>query len=249
VALSAVIAQGVLGGMRVIFNERTLAMIHGCTGPAFFGFTAALAAVSSRRWRETLAIDRNGSSLALLVMTIATPALAYVQIILGAQVRHIAPDAAPRMFQILVVFHIAVGLALAIQIVATALVLFRLPLRVRPLATLSVCLCGLVAVQLALGCTTWIVKYGWPAFLADSAGAAAFTIEAQSWWQAQITTAHVAVGSLIFAVSTVQAIFGVRIVGAGVQSRWKSAIGQVETVPAGKLAMSSQRSALAEAAG
>ena len=46
VALAAVIFQGVLGGLRVVLAERTLAMLHGCTGPAFFAFTAALAAVS-----------------------------------------------------------------------------------------------------------------------------------------------------------------------------------------------------------
>ena len=36
VALAAVILQGVLGGLRVVLDERTLAMIHGCVGPAFF---------------------------------------------------------------------------------------------------------------------------------------------------------------------------------------------------------------------
>ena len=30
------IFQGVLGGMRVLLDERTLAMLHGCTGPLFF---------------------------------------------------------------------------------------------------------------------------------------------------------------------------------------------------------------------
>ena len=34
--LLLVIFQGVLGGMRVLLDERTLAMLHGCTGPLFF---------------------------------------------------------------------------------------------------------------------------------------------------------------------------------------------------------------------
>jgi heme a synthase len=70
----------------------------------------------------------------------------------------------------------------------------------------------LVGVQLALGGATWIVKYGWPAFLANSASASTFTVEARSWWQAQITTAHVATGSLILAVSTVLAVVSCRMV-------------------------------------
>src|SRR5271154_7161274 len=50
IALGGVIFQGVLGGMRVLLDERTLAMTHGCVGPAFFAFAAALAVVTSRRW-------------------------------------------------------------------------------------------------------------------------------------------------------------------------------------------------------
>src|SRR6188768_3417392 len=34
-ALALVIFQGVLGGLRVRLDERTLAMLHGCTGPLF----------------------------------------------------------------------------------------------------------------------------------------------------------------------------------------------------------------------
>src|SRR5437868_14578265 len=35
-ALLFVIGQGMLGGLRVVLNERLLAQIHGCVGPAFF---------------------------------------------------------------------------------------------------------------------------------------------------------------------------------------------------------------------
>jgi heme a synthase len=209
-ALAGVIAQGILGGMRVLLNEQTLAMIHGCTGPAFFAFTAALAAVSSRRWRAMAARSTNGGTAGLLLMTIATPILAYLQIILGAQVRHIAPDAAPQTFQMFVFFHIAIGLALSVQIIAAAVAFLRSQLATKINAQLALALCGLVIVQLALGCGTWIVKFGWPAILFSGDNSVAFTVEAQSWWQAQITTAHVAVGSLIFALATVQAVFGVR---------------------------------------
>lgn len=37
-ALLLVIGQGLLGGARVHFDQRTIAMIHGCVGPSFFAF-------------------------------------------------------------------------------------------------------------------------------------------------------------------------------------------------------------------
>ena len=47
-ALALVIFQGVLGGMRVLLDERTLAMLHGCTGPLFFALTVAMVVFTSR---------------------------------------------------------------------------------------------------------------------------------------------------------------------------------------------------------
>src|SRR3954454_10482543 len=62
-ALCLVIFQGALGGMRVLFDERTLAMLHGMTAPLFFGVTVPLSGITSRAWRsvasgESQAISR-----------------------------------------------------------------------------------------------------------------------------------------------------------------------------------------------
>src|ERR1043165_8488370 len=51
-ALGLVIFQGVLGGMRVRLDERTLAMLHGMTGPLFFSLAVALAIFTSRTWSQ-----------------------------------------------------------------------------------------------------------------------------------------------------------------------------------------------------
>src|SRR5436190_10251632 len=59
-ALGLVIFQGVLGGLRVLLDERTLAMLHGCTGPLFFALTVALVVFTSRTWTsgaEHISID------------------------------------------------------------------------------------------------------------------------------------------------------------------------------------------------
>jgi cytochrome c oxidase assembly protein subunit 15 len=85
-ALVAVIAQGVLGGMRVRNNSTTLAMIHGCTGQAFFAFMVGLAAITSRPWFATRGPVGGDGRLKLLAA--ATLVVAYFQIALGAWLRH-----------------------------------------------------------------------------------------------------------------------------------------------------------------
>lgn len=49
--LLTVVFQGVLGGGRVILDERLLAMAHGCTAPIFFAMTIIMSVVTSRRWK------------------------------------------------------------------------------------------------------------------------------------------------------------------------------------------------------
>ncbi|MEX2026104.1 MAG: COX15/CtaA family protein, partial [Pirellulaceae bacterium] len=51
-ALALVIFQGVLGGVRVLLDQRLVAMIHGCVAPLFFAYAASLVVFTSRRWRE-----------------------------------------------------------------------------------------------------------------------------------------------------------------------------------------------------
>ena len=45
-------SQGVLGGFRVLIDDRLLARVHGCTAPLYFGLCAAVVAWTSRAWRE-----------------------------------------------------------------------------------------------------------------------------------------------------------------------------------------------------
>jgi cytochrome c oxidase assembly protein subunit 15 len=211
-ALAGVIFQGVLGGMRVRLDERTLAMIHGCFGPLFLAFTAALAVVTSKRWHELAGSIDVGPTRALSFMVLGLPLVAYLQLILGAQVRHHTIDQRPDIFQSHVVSHVVLGVTLALLVLATTVVIWRKSPQSMALVRPATLLSGLVLVQILLGAATWISKYGWPAFLSDSASAATFTVQADGWRQAQITTAHVATGSLILAISTVLALRTVRFV-------------------------------------
>jgi hypothetical protein len=49
-ALLVVIAQGILGGLRVVLLQNTLAILHACLAQAFFALTVGLALFSSREW-------------------------------------------------------------------------------------------------------------------------------------------------------------------------------------------------------
>ncbi len=115
-----------------------------------------------------------------------------------------------------------VAVALALHILVTSYSCWRQMPRVKPLLIPATLLVGLVMLQLALGAATWIVKYGPPSFMTSSDFAATFTVQEQSWWQAQITTAHVATGSLIFAIATVLALFSRRLLT--VEPRMQSAM-------------------------
>ena len=84
VAVGAVVAQGVLGGLRVVLLEDTLAIFHGCLAQAFFALLAVIALLTAPRGRVI------GSRVdpALRGLTILAAVLVYVQIVFGALLTH-----------------------------------------------------------------------------------------------------------------------------------------------------------------
>src|SRR2546427_9045983 len=50
-AVAVVLAQGVLGGLRVVLLEDALAILHGSLAPAFFALLAAIALLTAPRGR------------------------------------------------------------------------------------------------------------------------------------------------------------------------------------------------------
>ena len=64
----------------------------------------------------------------------------------------------------------------------------------------------LVLTQFALGLTTWVVKFGFPIWFADYDFAQQFVVGEKTLQQMNLITAHVAVGSLILCLWTIQAL-------------------------------------------
>ena len=150
--LAAVIFQGVLGGIRVVQASRTIAMLHGCFGPAFFAACVALAVVTSRRWWSAHEkVDANSIQItrSMVFMGLALVATSYLQLVLGAQLRHIQPAASPSGFVLKVAFHVMTAFFLW-GLVAAAW------LRLRRCGDLTLSrpafwLIGLMGIQIVLG--------------------------------------------------------------------------------------------------
>jgi cytochrome c oxidase assembly protein subunit 15 len=207
-ALLLVIVQGALGGARVLFDERLVAMIHGCIGPLFFAYLAVLVVLTSRWWKsaahsESLAGQHFARAACL------TAALAYGQLVLGAIVRHVPLAASPQVFRAALALHLVVAAVLVIQTAWTAWQARSLARASGAASTHWICL--LVAMQIALGVATYVVKYSWPAWMDGYSFAAGYVIQEKSLGQSLITTAHVANGSLILFAAVFAAMRAARV--------------------------------------
>ena len=209
VALLMVIVQGLLGGQRVLLDDRRIAQLHGCVGPLFFAFAAMLTTFTSRWWTKPTTgapVDDNRRSVRnlrrLSIAAWIAFGLAVGQLVLGSQLRHGVEYSSAAVFRSAVVFHIVFACGLALQV----FVLGIKSMRARVGGRIGLMLIALVACQLALGVGTWAVKYGWPTLLADVFPLPAFTVQAESMWQSLTVTAHVAMGSLILALTGTLAV-------------------------------------------
>jgi cytochrome c oxidase assembly protein subunit 15 len=87
--LISVIAQGVLGGLRVEMVNLDLAIVHACFAQAFFCLSVFVCVITSRWWRR---VEEAGAPTVttgrVVLLAIATVAVIYGQLIVGAVMRH-----------------------------------------------------------------------------------------------------------------------------------------------------------------
>lgn len=212
--LIAVIAQGALGGARVILADRALAMLHGCTAEIFFAMCVGLMAVTSRWWWDQASreADERGVAFSRVpgrgVITVAGSLvlLSYLQVVLGAMLRHVQPTASPTGFTHLVTTHIVTALIVFGLAAGLAIRLFRgrLPGGCGDLALLRPAglLVTLIVTQISLGLATWVARYGVPAFAQVSPGMASYLVKNQAFFESLVITGHVATGALVLVTST-----------------------------------------------
>ncbi|HEY7676741.1 MAG TPA: COX15/CtaA family protein [Candidatus Methylomirabilis sp.] len=150
VAVGAVIAQGVLGGLRVVLLNTTLAVIHGIMAQTFFAFIAGLAVRTSREWAEAARGAAPAGGALLRRLCLLTLGLVYLQVVLGAVLTHTGA---------LLHAHLLVAALVAVQVLwLTARILGThpaLPGLARPARVLA----ALVMGQLLLGLGSYVGRF------------------------------------------------------------------------------------------
>ena len=206
--LAGIILQGLLGGARVVFDQRTLALIHGCTGPLFFALVAAMVVVTSNWWKRVEPIrsaNNDDTARKTFRLAVVCACLTYAQLVVGAVVRHtpsLMSHLSATIFQVAVYFH----LLLAALILAHVSLLAWRCVRNRLQRVGGACLLTLVGLQVLLGMSTWLVKYGMPLWATQLLGEPTFVNRKADFASSAIITSHMAIGSLILAVSVVVAL-------------------------------------------
>lgn len=221
-AVLLVILQGVLGGLRVLLDDKTIAKVHACTGPLFFAVAVAIATLTSRSLRSptsgALSTGRPASLPRGGWLASGLLVASYVQLVAGAQLRHLDATVTHDSFRWLVFLHLAgaavvTGLSLAVAGSALGLVPRSGQSGGGRIAEQrwSLAVVGLVGGQVLLGCLAWVVSWGMPLGLLPDSLVASFpeptgVTVARSGFSAVVVTGHVLLGMLILAASVVLAI-------------------------------------------
>jgi len=189
-ALALVIAQGVVGGLRVVLLEQTLAIVHACLAQAFFALAVSLALFTSDEWRKSSPKVDVPDAGRLQRLCLITTGLVYVQVIFGAVLRHTGE---------MLALHLIFSTIVAVHVVLLGARIFkRHPDRqlLRPISLLS----GLLLAQIILGAAAYMGKFvmALPDILAIT-----------------VRTSHVVVGSLMLATSLVLALRSFKLFSRG----------------------------------
>jgi len=188
--LVLVIAQGLLGGMRVRLNAmdanfaQGLACLHGCLAQLFFLGAAGAVYLTSQPLTTTL--KRRDRAAILHRLTLTTSILFYIQIVFGALLRHF--PSLPAVY-----FHLITAAALLWQVLSLLWEVRRFPTEPR-LTFPAWALLGLLFAQGLLGAGVWISKYG---------GLESYLVVAYGRDQVLSTVLHVITGSALAITSMV----------------------------------------------
>ncbi len=88
-ALGAVVAQGVLGGLTVLFYLPVgISVAHACLAQIFFGTVVSLALFTSRWWQSELPKLEDAGAPRVRSLAVWSVAIVFLQLVLGAAFRH-----------------------------------------------------------------------------------------------------------------------------------------------------------------
>lgn len=193
--LALVIAQGVLGGIRVTENSIVLAAIHACTAQLFFSLLVAMALFTTDTWMRARSVLSEGDRTASFRrLTLVTTAVIYIQIILGALLRHLGHgiDAA------FAAVHITGAFVVTGFVFATFVYVQKYFADNRALTRWSWLTLGAMGLQFALGLAAYLVLLH------------EMSLALRSWIQIVLTAAHLVVGALLMGASVATTLLALR---------------------------------------
>jgi cytochrome c oxidase assembly protein subunit 15 len=187
-ALGTVIAQGVLGGLTVLFYlPPAISTAHATLGQTFFCIMVSMAFFTSKSWVDAPAtVVSSGASPRLTTLSLLTVASVWLQLIMGAAFRHSGIRLLPHLIGAGVVFCMVNWLVLST---------LKRHRATPQLATPAAVLLTLLAVQITLGLASYITRVLW------SQGAAAPLAS-----MVVSTVAHVACGALLLVTAVILTI-------------------------------------------
>jgi cytochrome c oxidase assembly protein subunit 15 len=184
-ALGLVIAQGVIGGLRVILLEYTLAIIHAAFAQAFFALTVSLVVFTSASWSHNLQSETLADGARLRRLCMSTTAVIYLQSVFGAILRHTGERLdAHLFFAAVVALHVALIVSRIKHSHSNQVKLAR------PAGLLAT----LLLLQLSLGFASYVGKF-----------TSAVSLSAES--VVLLTTSHLAIAALMLASSLVLTLY------------------------------------------
>jgi cytochrome c oxidase assembly protein subunit 15 len=190
-ALFMVIAQGLLGGLTVkLMLPLAVSTAHATLAQIFFCTTVALAVFTSRSWTSRqLTLEETGT-LPIRYVCLAATTTIFLQLILGATLRHSATWDKHLPTDLLVA-HIGGAIAVTIVLAGAAILILRRYGGEAFLARPAVVALALLTLQLMLGVAAYMTRLSSP----DDPQPLQPMVA--------ITVAHVACGALVFATTIV----------------------------------------------
>jgi cytochrome c oxidase assembly protein subunit 15 len=187
-ALGTVIAQGILGGLTVIFLlPAPISSAHAAVAQTFFCIAVSIAVFTGRRWlQEQPRTEFDARRPTLFTLTLLSIFVLYVQLLLGAMFRHHGLSWWP---------HVVHAAVVAIVISWTAVRAISAFSKVEAVKRPAVIMLSLMVAQLCLGFLAFITRVMWGR---DAAQPELPMVIA--------TVVHVAVGALLLATTVVLAI-------------------------------------------
>jgi cytochrome c oxidase assembly protein subunit 15 len=187
-ALGTVIAQGILGGLTVLFYlPPPISSAHAALGQTFFCIAVAIAMFTGRKWVEEVPeVELDTRRPSLITLTLLSIFVLYVQLILGAMFRHHGMD----WWE-----HVLNAPVVAIVLTWTAIRALSLYSKIEAVKRPAIILLSLLITQLCLGFVAFMTRVEWGKDAAQPELPMVIS-----------TVAHVAVGALLLATAVILAI-------------------------------------------